>query len=92
MRFTWCASATGVLLICTITSPAWIPRLLETVCETVANSLGLQAGDVIVQINNTPVSDAQQVKRMLESLSGKGQSRMIFERGGRMLYTDFSIR
>ena len=66
--------------------------LIATVSQTVANSLGLQAGDVIVQINNTPVSDAQQVKRMLESLSGKGQSRMIFERGGRMLYTDFSIR
>jgi serine protease Do len=66
--------------------------LIATVSQPVSNSLGIQAGDVIVQINNTPVSDAQQVKRMLESLSGKGQSRMIFERGGRMLYTDFSIR
>jgi serine protease Do len=66
--------------------------LIATVSQTVSSSLGIQAGDVIVQINNTPVADAHQVKRMLESLSGKGQSRMIFERGGRMLYTDFSIR
>lgn len=66
--------------------------LIATVSQSVSNSLGIQQGDVIVQINNTPVSDAQQVKRMLESLSGKGQSRMVFERGGRIFYTDFSIR
>jgi len=66
--------------------------LIATASQSVSNSLGIQAGDVIVQINNTPVSDAQQVKRLLESLSGKGQSRMVFERGGRIFYTDFSIR
>jgi hypothetical protein len=38
------------------------------------------------------VTDAQQAKRVLESLAGKGQSRMWVERGGRTLYTDFSIR
>jgi serine protease Do len=66
--------------------------LIATASQSVSNSLGIQAGDVIVQINNTPVADAQQVKRMLESLSGKGQSRMVFERAGRIFYTDFSIR
>jgi serine protease Do len=66
--------------------------LITKVSQTVSNSLGIQEGDVIVQINNTQVSDAQQVKRVLESLSGKGQSRMFIERGGRTLYTDFSIR
>jgi serine protease Do len=66
--------------------------LITTVSQTVSNSLGIQSGDVIVQVNNTPVTDAQQVKRLLESLSGKGQSRMYLERGGRILYTDFSIR
>jgi serine protease Do len=66
--------------------------LIATVSQTVSNSLGIQAGDVIVQINNTPVTDAQQVKRMLESLAGKGQSRMYFERGGRILFTEFSIK
>ncbi len=66
--------------------------LIATVSQTVSSSLGIQTGDVIVRINDSPVADAQQAKRMLESLSGKGQSRMIFERGGRLLYTDFSIR
>lgn len=66
--------------------------LITTVSQTVSNSLGLQTGDVIVQINDTRVTDAQQAKRVLESLAGKGQSRMWVERGGRTLYTDFSIR
>ncbi len=66
--------------------------LIATVSQTVSNSLGIQSGDVIVQINNTPVTDAQQVKRLLESLAGRGQSRMYFERGGRILFTEFSIK
>ncbi len=66
--------------------------LIATVSQTVSSSLGIQTGDVIVQINNTPVADAQQAKRMLESLSGKGQCRMYIERGGRILYTEFSIK
>ena len=66
--------------------------LISTVSQTVSSSLGIQSGDVIVQINQTPVTDAQQVKRLIESLSGKGQARMYIERGGRVLFTDFSIR
>ena len=66
--------------------------LITTVSAAVSSSLGIQSGDVIVQINNTQVTDAQQAKRVLEALSGKGQSRMWIERGGRILYTDFSIR
>jgi serine protease Do len=66
--------------------------LIVTVSQAVSSSLGIQSGDVIFQINNTRVTDAQQVKRMLEALSGKGQSRLYIERGGRMLYTDFSIK
>ncbi len=66
--------------------------LIATVTPSVSTNLGIEAGDVIVQINNVPVSDAQQAKRVLESLSGTGAVRMWVERGGRTLYTDFSIR
>ncbi len=66
--------------------------LIATVSQSVSSSLGIQAGDVIVRINQTPITDAQQVKRILESLSGRGQSRLYIERGGRILYTDFSIK
>jgi serine protease Do len=66
--------------------------LIATVTQAVSTNLGIEAGDVIVQINNVPVTDAQQAKRVLESLSGSGAVRMWVERGGRTLYTDFSIR
>jgi serine protease Do len=66
--------------------------LIASVTASVSTSLGIQDGDVIVQINNVPVTDAQQAKRVLESLSGSGAVRMWVERDGRILYTDFSIR
>jgi serine protease Do len=66
--------------------------LIATVSSSVSTNLGIEAGDVIVQINNVPVTDAQQAKRVLESLSGSGAARMWVERGGRILYTDFSIK
>ncbi len=66
--------------------------LIATVTQAVSTNLGIQSGDVIVQINNVPVTDAQQAKRVLESLSGSGPVRMWVERDGRTLYTDFSVR
>jgi serine protease Do len=66
--------------------------LIATVTQAVSTNLGIQSGDVIVQINNIPVTDAQQAKRVLESLSGSGPVRMWVERDGRTLYTDFSVR
>ncbi|MFI5310159.1 MAG: trypsin-like peptidase domain-containing protein [Gemmatimonadales bacterium] len=66
--------------------------LVVSVSARVSDDLGMQAGDVIVQINNSPVADAPQAKQMLESLSGRGLIRMYLERGGRILFTDFQIR
>ncbi|MBI1809214.1 MAG: trypsin-like peptidase domain-containing protein [Gemmatimonadetes bacterium] len=70
--------------------------LIVSVAKTVADNLGIQSGDVIVQIGNTAigfvnVTDAQQAKSVLESLSGRGQIRMFFERGGQMFFSDFQI-
>ncbi|MFI5231925.1 MAG: trypsin-like peptidase domain-containing protein [Gemmatimonadales bacterium] len=66
--------------------------LIATVSSSVSTNLGIQAGDVIVQINNVSVTDARQAKRVLESLAGSGAVRMWVERDGTFLYTDFSIR
>ncbi|HLA90302.1 MAG TPA: trypsin-like peptidase domain-containing protein [Gemmatimonadaceae bacterium] len=66
--------------------------LIVNVAARVSDDLGIQAGDLIVQINNAQVTDAQQAKQMLESLTGRGFIRMFLERGGRIVYTDFSIR
>lgn len=61
------------------------------VSERVASDLGIRAGDVIVQLNRTPVTDAQQVARVLEYYSGRGPIRMYFERNGTIYSTDFYI-
>lgn len=61
------------------------------VTERVQQALGLQPGDVIIQINRTPVTDAQQAARVLEYYSGRGPIRMFFERAGTVYSTDFRI-
>ena len=62
------------------------------VSQRVTEELGLQNGDVIVQVNRTPVTDAQQAGRVLEALTGRGPIRMIIERGGSLYPVDFQIR
>jgi len=66
--------------------------LVVTVSSRVSDDIGIQAGDLIVQINDAPVPDAPQAKRMLEALQSRGSIRMYLERNGRILYTDFQIR
>ena len=61
------------------------------VTERVQQALGLQSGDVLIQINRTPVTDAQQAARVLEYYSGRGPIRMFFERAGTVYSTDFRI-
>ncbi|MFZ9898355.1 MAG: trypsin-like peptidase domain-containing protein [Gemmatimonadaceae bacterium] len=61
------------------------------VSDRVAQALGIRAGDVIVQINNTPVTDAQQVAALLQAAGGRGPIRMFLERGGAVYSTDFRI-
>ncbi len=61
------------------------------VTDRVQQALGIQPGDVILQINRTPVTDAQQAARVLEYYSGRGPIRMYYERARRILFTDFRI-
>jgi len=57
-----------------------------------ADELGIQAGDVIVQINQTPVTTAQDAARALEYYGGRGVIRMFVERAGYIYQTDFVMR
>ena len=61
------------------------------VTDRVAQDLGIRAGDVIIQVNRTPVTDAQQAARVLEYYSGRGPIRMYLERNGTVYSTDFRI-
>ena len=59
--------------------------------ERVQQQIGLQSGDVIVQINRTPIANAQDVNRILTTY-GRGGIRMYFERGGQIYATEFSLQ
>jgi serine protease Do len=62
------------------------------VTSRVSQDLGIREGDVIIQVNRTPVTDAQQAARVLEYYIGRGPIRMYFERNGSIFSTEFLIR
>ena len=62
------------------------------VSDRVAEELGLQPGDVIVQINRTPIEDASTVERVITAQSKSTALRLFFERGGQVYSSDFIIR
>jgi serine protease Do len=65
--------------------------LVNRVSERVQQQIGLQSGDVIVQINRTPIQNAEAVNRILTTY-GRGAIRMYFERGGQIYATEFSLQ
>jgi serine protease Do len=65
--------------------------LVNRVSDRVQQQIGIQSGDVIVQINRTPIADAQSVNRILTTY-GRGGIRMYFERGGQIYTTEFSLQ
>ena len=51
-------------------------------------TLGLQPGDVIVQINNYTVARAEQVQQVVAYLRGRATMRFYFARGDQLIYAD----
>jgi len=61
--------------------------------QTTADELGVQPGDVIVQINRTTITSADDAAKALNYYSGRRDAiRMFIERGGSIYTTDFIIR
>ena len=60
--------------------------------QATADELGVQPGDVIVQINQARVTSAEEAARALDYYGGRGAIRMVLERGGTLYATDFIIR
>jgi serine protease Do len=56
-----------------------------------AQRIGLREGDLIVQINRTPVGAAQEAAELLRRLAGQGPVRVFFERQGRYGSVSFQI-
>jgi serine protease Do len=64
--------------------------LIFRITPEVSQATGLQAGDVIVGINRTPVRTAAQVGDLLQSRPGA--VRVYFERNGEITFTDLVFR
>ena len=66
--------------------------LILQVGPQTAEQLGVQPGDVIVQINRTTIESAQDAAKALDQYSSRGVIRMFIERQGNIYTTDFIIR
>jgi serine protease Do len=66
--------------------------LIYRTSERVTAELGMSPGDVIVQINRSLVTSAEDVSRALDYYAGRGTIRVFFEREGSIYTTDFFIR
>jgi serine protease Do len=66
--------------------------LIYNLSDRVSDELGLEKGDVIVQINRIPVESADDAARAMNPGAGRATIHMFFERGGRIYSTDFMIR
>jgi serine protease Do len=54
--------------------------------------LGLQRGDVILQVNRTPVRRAEDAARAIDYYAGRGPMTVFFEREGQVFRSDFQLR
>jgi serine protease Do len=66
--------------------------LIYDIPDVTARQTGLRAGDVIRQINQSPVTDASDVERLVRTAQGRGALRVVFERDGRLVWSDFYVR
>jgi len=66
--------------------------LIFNVSDRVANDLGIQRGDVVIQINRTRIKTAEDAAQALNYYGGRGPIRMFLERNGQVYITDFIIR
>jgi serine protease Do len=66
--------------------------LVYAISDQLSDGLGLRRGDVLVQINRTPVASADEVARALDYYGGRGPIAVFFERGGELYRSDFQLR
>lgn len=65
---------------------------VQKVSQRVADNLGIQPGDVIVQINRTSVSSAEEAAQVLNARNARGIVMMYVERQGGLFVTQFQTR
>ena len=66
--------------------------LVYNVSALIADQTGLQQGDVIIAINNTPIRTAEDAARAIETYGGRTYLRLVIERQGQAYVTEFAVR
>jgi serine protease Do len=67
--------------------------MIYNISQAIADETGLQQGDVIVQINNLPIQNAQDVQRVIDRLGSRTYLRLVIDRQGQLFVTDpFVVR
>lgn len=66
--------------------------LVVRASDRIQNEIGLQEGDLIVQINRTTIGEAADVSRAFDYYGGRSGLRLVFERRGYFYTTDFVIQ
>jgi serine protease Do len=65
--------------------------LVYRVSDAITQAWGIQAGDVIVQINRTVIGDASAAARAIEDVAGRRTQVMWLERNGTLYSTYFEV-
>ena len=66
--------------------------LIASISDQLAGQLGLQAGDVLRQVNQVRVGSAEDARRIFENLRGEGRVRIWVERNGGYIARDLYWR
>lgn len=66
--------------------------LVYKVSDRISDEIGLQTGDVIVQVGRTRVASAEEASNAIDQYGARGPVYLIFERGRQLLQTSFSLR
>ncbi|MCC6241476.1 MAG: trypsin-like peptidase domain-containing protein [Gemmatimonadaceae bacterium] len=62
------------------------------VSDRISDAIGLQVGDVIIQVGRSRVGSAEAASSAIERDAGRGPVMLVFERGRQLLQTSFSLR
>jgi serine protease Do len=66
--------------------------LIYNIGQDASDQTGLLKGDVIIQINNSPIKSAQDAARVINAIGGRTYLRVVIERQGRRLLSEFGVR
>jgi len=66
--------------------------LIYNISQLASDQTGLLKGDVIIQINNSRISSAQDAARVINAIGGRTYLSVVVERQGQRLLSEFPIR